>query len=86
MRTVSAAWEANQLEDASDPGRLNAFIETRGGDPEVISRWRITNDTEIDNAISATVISAFDPTGATMPIESCSLTIQNGTTEEEAVS
>lgn len=40
-------------------------------------RWRISNDPAIDNAVEATITSIFDPTGATLPIESCSLTIEN---------
>jgi hypothetical protein len=79
VRTASTTWSANQLEDASDPGRVNAFIETRdGGTPEVIERWRVSNDPDVDNAISATTLSVFDPSGATLPIETCSLVVENG--------
>lgn len=41
-------------------------------------RWHASNDPAINNAIEASIISVFDPTGATLPIESCSVTIQNG--------
>lgn len=43
-----------------------------------IWRWHASNDPAINNAIEAFIVSTFDPTGATLPIESCSVTIQNG--------
>jgi len=77
MRTVSAAWESNQEETASDPSRLDGFFETR--DDDGFTRWHVLNDAMFNNAVEATVNSIFDPTGTTIPLESCSLTVESET-------
>lgn len=44
---------------------------------ETVRRWRATNAPEMNNAVDATIVSVFDPSNVTLPIESCSVRIVN---------
>jgi hypothetical protein len=77
-------WETNQDEDISAPSVLHGYIETRQGTigEPVVNRW-IVDTTTADNIIEASIVQEFDYSRATMPLESCSVTIENAVYADE---
>lgn len=84
MRTVSAQWDANQLEDAAAPSVIIGYVETREeteGEPDVV-RWDIDNTTA-NNVVEAEVTHEFDYSRTTLPLDSGRVQIENGVYDDE---
>lgn len=81
MRSVTTAWTNNQAADVADQSCVRGYIETRKiqtPNPDVVTRWNFNNDNSGDNAVSVEILSEFDHTGTTLPMETCKITLENG--------
>lgn len=75
---VSASTHTGHPVMTEDPFADLYFLITGTPDTtETVRRWRATNAPELNNAVDATIRSAFDPSNVTLPIESCSVKIMN---------
>lgn len=82
MRTVSEAWVANFTEDASVPGRLAVLMDALNADATRNRQWVFDNATAA-NVVDATLTSSYDPSGATLPIETCTLQVENSVNDAD---
>jgi hypothetical protein len=81
---VSGRWEDNQLADAAAPSILIGYLEAReetAGEP-ILTRWELDNTTA-NNVTEAAVTHEFDYARVTMPLDSCSVTIENAAYDDE---
>jgi hypothetical protein len=83
MRTVTSKWTTNFTQDISASGLLVATLKALLADSTVDRTWTFDNATA-GNVVEATVISTCDLSGATLPLESAILKVQNKTNDADA--
>lgn len=86
MRSVTSDWTDAQAESITAPSRLEGYLQTVklvSGGNDVTSRWDFGNSDATKNIIEATILSSMDVTRAAIPLENCTIVIENGSLADE---
>lgn len=82
MQVTSDQWKSEQQELLLSPAEMTVTVTSKEpvpGEEPVQTRWVFSNDDSNNNLVSARLELPFDPTRTTLPIQSFSMEIENGT-------